>query len=102
MSAPGAGPLYRGLAGALREASRRGLRRARVEGRHAGVAGLAPRRGSAPLGRPPLRRTIAEYLTRRGVPTTSEQVLVTNGAQQAIYLAARLLIQSGDTVVVEN
>src|SRR5207248_2491579 len=58
--------------------------------------------GYVPLGHPPLRRGIATHFTRYGVPTAPEQVLVTNGAQQAIDLAARVLVQPGDTVMVEN
>jgi DNA-binding transcriptional MocR family regulator len=58
--------------------------------------------GYAPLGYPPLRQAIADYLSRQGLPTIPEEVLVTSGAQQAIYLTACLHLQHGDTVVVEN
>ena len=58
--------------------------------------------GYMPLGLPALRREIAAFLTRIGLPTASEQVLVTTGAQQAISLAASLLVSPGDAVLVEN
>ena len=37
-----------------------------------------------------------------GTPTTPEQVLVTTGAQQAVNLAAQMLVRPGDEVVVET
>jgi DNA-binding transcriptional MocR family regulator len=58
--------------------------------------------GYVPLGLPALRRAIAEHLTRTGLPTQAEQVLVTNGAQQAIALVANLLVEPGDPVVLED
>ncbi|KSW28608.1 PLP-dependent aminotransferase family protein [Cellulomonas sp. B6] len=58
--------------------------------------------GYAPLGLPALRSAIAERYTRRGVPTTPDQVLVTTGAQQAIHLLTSSLAGPGDRVVVEH
>ncbi len=58
--------------------------------------------GYVPLGLPALRREIALFLSRTGLPTVPEQVLVTSGAQQAISLAATLLVRPGDAVLVEN
>ena len=55
-----------------------------------------------PLGLPPLRQAIAAYYCAAGVPTQAEQVLVTNGAQQAIALTAALFVQRGDSVLVED
>jgi DNA-binding transcriptional MocR family regulator len=66
------------------------------------VATLSSTAGYAPLGYPPLRQAIAEHVTGLGLPTVPEQILVTSGAQQAIYLAACLYLQTGDSVVVEN
>jgi GntR family transcriptional regulator/MocR family aminotransferase len=55
------------------------------------------------LGLPALREVIAEYLGRaRGVTTSADQVMVVNGSQQALDLIARLLIDSGDTIVIEE
>lgn len=51
----------------------------------------------------PLRRAIADYVTRaRGVAATHDQIVIVNGAQQALDLVARLLLDSGDRVVVEE
>lgn len=49
-----------------------------------------------------LRARIADRYTRRGVPTTADQVLVTMGGQHAIGLVARLLVRTGDRVVTES
>ena len=54
-------------------------------------------------GYAPLRRAIAEYLrAARGVHCTCEQVIVTSGSQQALDLAARVLLDPGDTAWVED
>ena len=58
--------------------------------------------GYVPQGLPQLRQAIAECYTRTGLRTRPEQLLVTSGAQQAITLLATLLLQRGDTVILEN
>lgn len=58
--------------------------------------------GYHPIGHLRLRRAIADRYTRRGVPTSSEQVLVTTGGQQALSLLARALLRPGDRVLVET
>ena len=58
--------------------------------------------GYTPHGYPPLQEAIAEHLTARGLPTLPKQVLVTNGAQQAISLATAFLVQRGEAVALEN
>lgn len=58
--------------------------------------------GYYPYGLPSLRRAIAQQLTAEGLASEEEQILVTNGAQQAINLLARLYIRPGDSVVVED
>jgi GntR family transcriptional regulator / MocR family aminotransferase len=59
--------------------------------------------GCDPLGYEPLRQAIAEYLSvSRGVRCSPEQVAVVSGVQEALDLAARLLLQPGDQVYVEN
>lgn len=55
-----------------------------------------------PFGLPALRRAIADECSRSGVPTTPQEVLVTNGAQQAIAVCAALCVQLGDAVLVED
>lgn len=54
-------------------------------------------------GYPPLRAAIAAYLSdSRGVSCSAAQVLITNGSQQALDLIARIHMQSGDLVGVED
>jgi GntR family transcriptional regulator/MocR family aminotransferase len=51
----------------------------------------------------PLRQAVAGYLRRlRGVRCTAEQVIIVSGMQQALDLLARLLLNSGDEVLVET
>jgi len=56
-----------------------------------------------PRGYPPLREAIAEYVSAaRGVRCTPDQVIVTGGAQPALSLAARALLDPGDPAWVEE
>ncbi|MEU4231397.1 PLP-dependent aminotransferase family protein [Nonomuraea sp. NPDC026600] len=55
--------------------------------------------GYQPAGSPVLREAVAAYYRGRGVPTTAGEILVTNGAQQALTLLAGLLVSPGDTVL---
>lgn len=57
--------------------------------------------GYHPAGHPALRRAIADRYAQRGLPTEPGQVLVTNGAQQAISLLTRALANPGDHVLTE-
>jgi DNA-binding transcriptional MocR family regulator len=58
--------------------------------------------GLSPIGIAPLRERIAEGFERQGVKTASSQIVVTAGAQQAISLACRLLLEPGDTILVQS
>ncbi len=49
----------------------------------------------------PLREWIAGHMQRRGVACTFENVFITNGAQQALALLGRLLLDPGAPAVVE-
>jgi len=53
-------------------------------------------------GDPALRAAIADRLTVRGLPTHAEELLVTSGSQQALTLIATVLLEPGDTVLVEE
>lgn len=54
-------------------------------------------------GYQPLRRAIAGYLrASRGVRCTEHQVIITNGAQQALSLIADVFLQPEDRVLSEN
>jgi DNA-binding transcriptional MocR family regulator len=66
------------------------------------LARLSSGAGYAPLGYPPLRQAIAAHLSGAGLPTVPEQVLVTDGAQQAIHLTAWHFLEPGDTAILEN
>lgn len=56
-----------------------------------------------PAGMPVLRTAIAQWLwASRGIRCDAEQVVVCSGSQQAIDLIARLLLDVGDEVVVED
>jgi GntR family transcriptional regulator/MocR family aminotransferase len=51
----------------------------------------------------PLRRAVAELLgRRRGVVCDPANVLIVGGTQQALYLVARVLLDEGDTAVIED
>ncbi|HEX7947619.1 MAG TPA: PLP-dependent aminotransferase family protein, partial [Phenylobacterium sp.] len=53
-------------------------------------------------GLPALREAIAQRYTRRGLPTTADQIMVTNGAQHGFALMIRLLAGPGDRVVIDH
>lgn len=54
-----------------------------------------------PAGDPRLRMALNKYISEsRAVKITHENILITRGAQMAMYLAAGLLIQPGDHVLV--
>ncbi len=54
-------------------------------------------------GSPALREAIAAHLRRsRAVICDAAQIIVVNGSQQALDLAARVLLERGDSVVIEN
>ncbi|GAA4218893.1 MocR-like transcription factor YczR [Actinocatenispora rupis] len=58
--------------------------------------------GYHPSGVPALRAAVADLYTRRGVPTSPAEILVTSGAQQAFDLALRLLVAPGERILVES
>ena len=56
-----------------------------------------------PEGLPALREAIADYASRaRAIACTPDQILVVNGSQQALDLAARVLVDPGDVVLMEE
>ena len=56
-----------------------------------------------PRGTPGLRGAISRMLNvDRGLTTTPDRICLTRGSQMAIYLASRILIRSGDCVVVDE
>jgi 2-aminoadipate transaminase len=53
-------------------------------------------------GDPALRAAVAARLTTRGLPTHADELLITSGSQQALTLIATVLLEPGDTVLVEE
>src|SRR5215217_871309 len=53
-------------------------------------------------GDPALRAAVAARLSARGLPTAADDLLITSGSQQALTLAATVLLEPGDTVLVEE
>ncbi len=66
------------------------------------LLGASPATGYAPAGIPSLRDTIAEHWTTVAMPTERAQVLVTNGAHDAIALVFGSLARRGDAVIVDD
>ncbi|MGE5372366.1 MAG: PLP-dependent aminotransferase family protein [Solirubrobacterales bacterium] len=50
----------------------------------------------------PLRTSLARLMETRGAETLPENILVTAGSQQALYLAARSFLEPGDYVILES
>lgn len=53
-------------------------------------------------GYTPLRALIAERMTAQGMAVPDDQVMITNGSQQGIDLIGKLMLDPGDTVVIEG
>ncbi|MEK4005077.1 aminotransferase-like domain-containing protein [Paenibacillus sp. FSL H3-0333] len=49
----------------------------------------------------PLREQLAARLGQQGIPVSSDEMILTTGSQQAIDLLCRILLDPGDTVLVE-
>lgn len=58
--------------------------------------------GYDPAGLPELREVIAAGYAERGVPTHPDQIIVTNGAQQAFGMLLEMFMSPGDGVLVER
>ncbi|UTX52325.1 MocR-like transcription factor YczR [Leucobacter aridicollis] len=54
------------------------------------------------IGRQSLRERIAARYTERGLHTTADQIMVTLGAQHAVFLIARTLLRRGDRTLIES
>ncbi len=66
-------------------------------------ASLAVLRGCPVLGHPALRDAIADYLqVSRGVRASGQHVVIVSGAQEALDLVGRLLLDPGDRAAVED
>ena len=56
----------------------------------------------APLGLAPLRQLLARRMAEHGVVAAPDQIVLTESGTQAIDLVCRLLLEPGDTVVVDD
>lgn len=53
-------------------------------------------------GYEPLKLALVEMLREEGMAVRAEQILITDGCQQAIDLVSRLFLRPGDSVALEN
>ena len=58
--------------------------------------------GDGPLGHAGLRAFVADKLSMRGIETTGDDVLITSGSLQGLDLVNEVLLQKGDTVIMEQ
>jgi 2-aminoadipate transaminase len=66
---------------------------------------ISRERGAALQYRPqyePLREWIADYMSARGVPCETDQVLMTNGNQQGLTILSRLFLDPGQPAAIEE
>src|SRR5262249_37687616 len=75
---------------------------AEAHARVLGEAGPAAMQYSTTEGWQPLRAWIAARMQHRGIGATPDQVLITHGSQQGIDLVAKIFLERGDSVIVEN
>ncbi len=57
---------------------------------------------SITLGYPPLRKFLAERLSKRGIKVGFEDVMITAGSQQGLDLVGKAFLDRGSFVIVEN
>lgn len=65
-------------------------------------APLVDSHGYDPLGLHELRTRIAGWYSDMGAPTTTDQILITSGAQQALEFLTAALVRPGDLVLVDD
>ena len=68
---------------------------------HALGQGISALQYGATEGLPAMREALAQHTHARGMPASANDVLVTTGSQQAFDLLVRVLLQPGDTALVE-
>lgn len=64
--------------------------------------GRAALQYGAAEGYAPLRAWVARMLGGRGIQATADNILITNGSQQALDLVARAFLDPGDEVAIES
>ncbi|MFE2286427.1 PLP-dependent aminotransferase family protein [Streptomyces sp. NPDC059443] len=60
------------------------------------------RHGYDRYGTAELREAVAQWYQRRGLPTLPDHILITNGAQHALALLARVLLSPRDRVLIDH
>ncbi len=77
-----------------------------VHAAYAGALAELPRHlpgiGYEPAGLPDLRSAIARHYERRGLPTSPDEIMVTQGAQHGLVLLLGLLARPGVRVAIDN
>lgn len=53
-------------------------------------------------GYPPLRKALLDFLRGEGLQARDENLLITDGCQQALDLICRVFLRPGDAVILEN
>lgn len=70
--------------------------------------GILTRHGAEALSHSPtegasvFRESLSGLMASRGVRCPASEILVTSGSQQAVYLLARIYLEPGDTIIVEE
>jgi GntR family transcriptional regulator/MocR family aminotransferase len=76
---------------------------AEVAARRLRKASIQSLLGCGPLGYLPLREAVARYArSSRGVSCVADQVVIVSGIQEGLDLTARLLLDPGDKVLIED
>ena len=57
---------------------------------------------AATEGELPLREALSAWMSRRGIAAAADRILVTTGSGQALDLVLKVLIDPGDTILVER
>ena len=77
--------------------------RSNLVARHCRNMGAVSTHYRNPMGSEAFRQTIARYLrTARSLRCDASQIMIVNGSQQALELTARVLLNSGDRVWMEE
>ena len=64
---------------------------------------LIEEKKQSPLGYRPLQQVICQRIkAEQKINVSSDQVLITSGAQQAMFLLLQVMLQSGDSVAIED
>jgi len=75
----------------------------RLVARHSRITTRDAMTYGSPMGSLPFRHAVAAYLrTARAVRCEAEQIMVVSGSQQALEITARVLVDPGDRVWVEE